>query len=71
MLLPALRTPAVIARELGTSVVRVQHVLRTRHHIVPTALAGRTRLYDRRAVAQVRHELNAIDARKGVNNDPQ
>lgn len=63
-LLPRLRTPGVIAQELGESLYRVQYVLRTRPHIRPTALAGRLRLYDRQAVAMVRHELNAIDARR-------
>lgn len=63
--LPRLRTPGIIAQELGESLARVQYILRTRPHIKPTALAGRLRLYDRRAVAMVRHELNAIDARRG------
>ncbi len=62
--LPRLRTPGVIARQLGEPLSRVQYVLRTRPHIKPTALAGRLRLYDRRAVAMVRHELNSIDARR-------
>ena len=67
--LPRLRTPGVIARELGESLQRVQYILRTRPHIRPAALAGRLRLYDREAVAMVRHECSAIDARqsgKGV-----
>jgi hypothetical protein len=67
--LPRLRTSGVIAQELGDSLSRVQYVLRTRSHIKPAALAGRLRLYDSAAVAKVRHELNAIDARqsgKGV-----
>ena len=70
--LPRLRTPGVIAQELGESLQRVQYVLRTRPHIKPAALAGRLRLYDRQAVAMVRHELTAIDARqaaKGVQHD--
>lgn len=62
--LPRLRTPGVIAQELGESLQRVQYVLRTRPHIKPTALAGRLRLYDRQAVAMVRHELTAIAARR-------
>lgn len=62
--LPRLRTPGVIARELGESLQRVQYVLRTRPHIKPAALAGRLRLYDRQAVAMVRHEINAMDARR-------
>jgi len=70
--LPRLRTPGVIAQELGESLQRVQYVLRTRPHIKPAALAGRLRLFDRQAVAMVRHELNSIDARrlarKGVPN---
>ena len=69
--LPRLRTLGVIAHELGESLSRVQYVLRTRPHIKPAALAGRLRLYDRQAVAMVRHECNAIDARqsrKGVDH---
>jgi len=66
---PRLRTPGVIANELGESLQRVQYVLRTRPHIRPVALAGRLRLYDRRAVAQIRHAINSIDARRGRAND--
>ena len=62
---PRLRTAGVIADELKTPLHRVLHVLRTREHIRPTARAGTLRLFDSRAVAQVRHELNAIDARRG------
>ena len=62
---PRLRTPGVIASNLGVALHRVVYVLRTRGHISPAARAGRLRLYDREAVAMVRHELNAIEARKG------
>ena len=62
--LPRLRTPGVIAQELGESLQRVQYILRTRPHIKPVALAGSLRLYDRQAVAMIRHECNAIDARR-------
>ena len=62
--LPRLRTPGVIAQELGESLARVQYVLRTRPHIQPAALAGRLRLYDRQAVAMIRHECHAMDARR-------
>ena len=61
---PRLRTAGVIADELDAPLHRVQHILRTRSHIRPTARAGVLRLYDSRAVAQVRHELNALDARR-------
>jgi hypothetical protein len=61
---PRLRTPGVIAAEVGAPLSRVLYILSTRPHIQPTARAGNLRLYDRHAVALVRHELNAIDARK-------
>ena len=61
--LPRLRTPGVIADEIGEPLGRVLYVLRTRAHIKPSAIAGRLRLYDRRTVAMVRHEINAIDAK--------
>jgi hypothetical protein len=61
---PRLITPGVIAAELHTPLHRVLRVLSTRPHIRPSARAGNLRLYDRRAVAMVRHELNAIDARR-------
>lgn len=69
---PELTTPGVIARELNEPLHRVLHVLATREHIRPAARAGTLRLYHRQAVAMVRHELNAIDARrcaKGVAHD--
>jgi hypothetical protein len=61
---PRLITAGVIAAELRVPLHRVLHVLATRQHIRPSARAGTLRLYDRRAVAMVRHELNAIDARR-------
>jgi hypothetical protein len=61
---PTLITPGVIARELGEPLHRVLNVLATRNHIKPAARAGTLRLYDRQAVAMVRHEINAIDARR-------
>ena len=62
--IPRLITAGVIAAELHTPLHRVLRVLATRKHIQPTARAGNLRLYDRRAVAMVRHEINAIDARR-------
>lgn len=59
---PQLITPGVIARELRQPLHRVTYLLRTRSHIRPAARAGRLRLFDRAAVASVRHELNALDA---------
>lgn len=61
---PHLNTPGVISRELKVPLHRVLYILRTRRHIQPRAFAGRVRLFDERAVALIRHELNAIDARQ-------
>jgi hypothetical protein len=62
--MPKLITAGVIAAELHVPLHRVLHVLGTREHIRPAARAGTLRLFDRQAVAMVRHELNAIDARR-------
>jgi hypothetical protein len=61
---PKLITPGVIAQELSAPLHRILHVLATREHIRPSARAGTLRLYDRLAVALVRQELTAIDARR-------
>ena len=61
---PQLITPGKIASEINQPLHRVSHVLATRAHIAPCARAGTIRLYSRSAIAQVRHELNAIDARR-------
>jgi len=57
-------TPGQIARQLGVPLHRVTHILATRPHIKPVARAGNIRVYDRAGVAMIRHELNAIDARR-------
>ena len=61
---PRLKTVGVVAALCGVPVHRVCYVLQTRPYIRPAAYAGTARLYDCRAVAMVRHELNAIDARR-------
>lgn len=61
---PRLVTVGVIAAELSVSVDRVSRVLRSRRHIKPTAFAGNVRLFANDAIAQVRHELHEIDARR-------
>jgi hypothetical protein len=61
---PSLLTPGRIAHELGAPLPRVLYVLSTRRHISPAARAGTLRLYDREAVAQIRHELSSIDAQR-------
>lgn len=60
---PQLRTPGVLAADLGVPLHRVLYILRTRHHIRPIASAGRLRLYDIAAASALRQELEAIRAR--------
>lgn len=61
---PRLLTAGRIAAELGEPLHRILHVLSTREHIQPRARGGTLRLYDPDAIAQVRHELAAIDAKR-------
>ena len=66
---PRLLTPGRIAAELGEPLHRILNVLGTRDHIKPRARGGTLRLYDPDAIAQVRHELAAIDARRDRRRD--
>lgn len=61
--LPKVWTAGNIARELDQPLHRVAYILNTRSHIRPMCRAGRLRVYGSQAVAQVRYELNVIDAR--------
>jgi hypothetical protein len=61
---PILTTAGVIAAEMKVSLRRVQYILATRPHIQPAARAGTLRLYEHAAVAIVRDELSAMDARR-------
>jgi len=61
---PTALTPGRIAEVLGAPLPRVLYILRTRPHIRPVIRAGRLRVYDSRALAQVRYELNKIDAQR-------
>ena len=58
-----LNTVGVLAQKLNQPIHRTTHLLRTREHIRTAAIAGRSRLYPELAVAQLRYELNCIDAR--------
>ncbi|MHB1424761.1 MAG: hypothetical protein ACYC3I_16445 [Gemmataceae bacterium] len=62
---PQLRTPGVIAAELGVCLSRVLYVLRTRGHFIrPIDRAGVLRLYDQAAVEKVGTVLRAMDRRR-------
>jgi hypothetical protein len=64
---PQLRTPGVIADELGAPLNSVLYVLRTQGHIIkPIGRAGILRLYDRGAVELVRQALRKMAKRKEV-----
>jgi hypothetical protein len=56
--IPHLRTPGVIAAELGVPLPRVLYLLRKLgHSIRPVARAGTLRLYDRSAVGLLRDHM--------------
>lgn len=61
---PKLLTVGRIASELGEPLHRITRVLATRKHIGPVAYAGTLRLFDRRAVAMIRYELDLINLRQ-------
>jgi len=63
-MVPSLRTPGRIAAELGVPVSRVEYILRTRSYISPAARAGAVRVFDRKAVAQIRQELETMAGRR-------
>jgi len=60
---PRLNTLGRIALRLGVPLHRVQYIIASRD-IRPAAYAGQLRLFDSKAMARIRHEINAIDARR-------
>jgi hypothetical protein len=69
IIVPKLLTVGTIADELGLSLARVQYILAARRHIRPVARAGALRLFDEKALAQIRYESNRIDARRHRNTE--
>lgn len=65
--IPRLRTTAIIADSLDVPLHRIVYILRTRPYIRPAALAGRTRLFDKGAVAEIRRALE--DVTQAVRHD--
>ena len=59
-----LATIGEIARLLNVPPQRIEYVLRSRPHIKPRAIAGIARCFNDEAIAQIRHELHAIEARR-------
>ena len=66
-----LLTLGVIANALGVPLHRVRYVLCTRPYIQPSARSGNIRVFNSQAVAMIRHELNAIDARRSHEARPE
>lgn len=64
--LPRIITAGLIASVLKVSRDRVDHVLKTRPHIMHRYRVGNTRirLFDADVIAMVRYELSRIDARR-------
>jgi len=58
-----LGTTGLLASELGVSIHQVLYIIKSRE-IKPAAYAGHIRLYDQEGIALIRHELNAIAARR-------
>ncbi len=65
---PKLATIGEVVKLLDVSPHRIEYVLRTRPHIRPRAMAAGVRCFDDGAIAQIRHELNAIAARRAGRN---
>ena len=61
---PQLATIGEVARLLRAPLHRIEYILRSRPHIRPRAKAGGARCFDDDAIAQIRHELSSIDARR-------
>ena len=55
-----------LASILGVSVDRVRYILNSRSHIKPAVTVENMRFYRPDAVAFLRHELNAIAARRAA-----
>lgn len=61
---PRLATIGEVANILNAPLHRIEYIVRTRPHVKPRAIAAGARCFDDRAIALIRHELNAIDARR-------
>jgi DNA-binding transcriptional MerR regulator len=61
---PRLATVGEVAKLLRVPLHRIEYILRSRPHIKPKATAGGARCFGDDAIAQIRHELNSIDARQ-------
>jgi len=59
---PRLATVGEVANLLKVPLHRVEYILRSRPHIRPRATAAGARCFDDDAIAEIRHELNRIDA---------
>ena len=61
---PKLATIGEVAKLLDVPLHRIEYILRSRPHIRPRATAGGIRCFSDDSVAQIRHELNSMDARR-------
>jgi hypothetical protein len=60
-----LATTGRVAEILGVPKHRIEYIVRTRG-IDPRAVAGIARRFDDDAIARIRHEITAIDARRSL-----
>ena len=59
-------TSTQIALECQVGIPAVLHILGSRHDIRPVHVAGQTRMYDAKAVALVKRELDDLAARRAA-----
>lgn len=63
---PVLRNLNQIAELLDVGPWRVRYILQSRRHIKPTMTLPTMRLFDEKAVEQIRAELRTIEAKRGA-----
>lgn len=61
---PRLATIGALAQRFNVPLHRIEYIVRSRTYIKPQARAGGVRCFGDEAVAQIRHELRAMDARQ-------
>ena len=68
---PQLITASVMAAHFNVPLSRIRYILNERPHIRPQARVGAIPVFDAEGMAQVRHELNAMDAKRAGRGNGQ
>lgn len=67
-MVPQARTISVMATLFDVPSSRIAYIVRTRK-IEHIGLCGRVKLFDQKAMARIRHEINTLDARALARKD--